>query len=370
MRSNARKDSTLTAEFQDPSSTLPPRGSAVRVAPLPTDWADCSVNDETRELVTRLNAAIEAAATQTFRAAPFHADYGVEHVLIVGSTSRGTYAMLPVDFDRAVLTERRQKDIPEVALQRVTDELVENISVAPVFAEYCDAIYSSERAALEIPSITLASLGLRGTESLVARYDLSFGSTVESSRSGFLDVTCGQLPHLIGYETNMCQLFDRLGPTTAKRVRQEIGLAKIVFGKAEGIYGSKERGLRGHGVEQLIIQSVEYRQSGETAGSFDNALRLILEKGTMARSGEVLKVRRFEDFKKDCPLWRPGGGDREGNPVNLWNLLGDGVEAAAEERWRRLVNVAIAYDICTSGDQPWSIENVVATMHARMTSNL
>ena len=369
MRLTEQEDSTLTAEPQDPSSPLPTRGFAVRVQPLPTDWADCSVSDATRELVTRLNAAIEAAATQTFRTSPFHADYGVEHVLIVGSTSRGTYAMLPVDFDLAVLTERRQKDISEVALQGVTDELVENISVAPVFSEYCNAINPTGHTALDVPAITLTSLGLRGTESLVARYNLICGPGIAPS-SGFLDVSCGRLPHLIGYETFMGQLFARLGQRLAHRLRQEIGLAKIVFAKAGGIYGSKERGLRGHGVEQLIIQSVAYRQSEETVGSFDNALRLIFEKGTTAGSGGTLEVRCFEDFKKDCPLWRPGGGDREGKPVNLWNLLGDGVEEAAEGRWRRLVDVAIAYAVCTSEGQPWSIENVVSAARSRRTSNL
>ena len=326
----------------------------------PTDWADLLVNDKTRNLVGRLNASIETLAVEIFRGSAFYDDYGVEQIMIVGSTSRGTYAGLPVDFDLAVLTKQHQRDIPEATLQAVTDELVHRISVATEFREYCDAVGWSDISGPGLPFIELTSVGLRGTASLVARYDLVINADRERSRSGFLDVTCGRLPHLMGYEMAMHELFQRLGPRAAQRLCQEIVLAKMVFCRVGGIYGSKARGLRGHGVEQLILRSGGYRHSGQSIGSFDDAMRLIFENGTAAASGGALEIRCFEDFKNAYPLWRPGGDDREGRPVNLWNLLGDGIKEAAEERWRRLVNVAIAYQNCAIEGRAWGVADVVA----------
>src|SRR5262249_8020691 len=128
-----------------------------------------------------------------------------------------------------------------------------------------------------------------------------------------------------------------------------IRLAKAVFGQVAGVYGSKDRGLRGHAVEQLVIQAGNYRKSGLPIGTFDNAMRLIFEEG--AQNG----TPRFGQFKSAFPLWRPGGNDHKGQPVNLWQLLGDGKLQAAEERWLKLVRLATAYQHCLSGGRAWSI---------------
>ena len=348
------------AQDKEPYSVSARVDSNAQSEGWPTDWADVSVSDETRNLVARLNDMIEASAVKIFRSSAFYDDYGVERIMIVGSTSRATYAGLPVDFDLAVLTKNRQREISDAALQRVTDKLVQRISAEPDFADYCKILDGPARVDAKLPVIALASLGLRGTESLVARYDLVIDAEGEQSRSGFLDVTCGRLPHLMGYEMFMHDLFERIGVREAHQLRRNIALTKIVLETAGGIYGSKARGLRGHGVEQLILRSGGYRHSGQAIGSFDDAMRLIFENGTAAVSGGAIEIRCFEDFKNAYPLWRPGGDDREGRPVNLWNLLGDGIKEAAEERWRRLVNVAIAYQNCVFEGRAWGVADVVA----------
>jgi putative hydrolase of the HAD superfamily len=318
--------------------------------PLPSDWPRYAIREQAQGVVTSLKDAIEAEAARTMAGSILHERYGVACVAMVGSTRRGTFAEIPVDFDLAVLTERDQKDIPHAVLHAACDDLVQSISRMPELARYCRSLAGGVEA--PHPRIVLASLGVRGTASLVARYDVVLDGAEREFRCGFLDVTCGRLPHLLGYEQWMSGHFDGLGSRWADRLRTEIRLAKAVFGQVDGVYGSKGRGLRGHAVEQLLIQGRTYRPSRLPIGTFDNAMRLIFEEG--AQTGP----RRFGEFQRAFPLWRPGGADRDGRRVNLWQLLGDGEADAAEERWRRLVRLAIGYQRSLSDGGAWSIEQL------------
>ena len=307
------------------------------------------MTDQAQSIVISLKEAIEAEAVRTMAESTLQKQYGVSCVAMVGSTCRGTFAALPVDFDLAVLTEREQKDIPHDVLHAACSELVMKISSLPPFARYCGSVAASSGVVADGAKIELESLGLRGTASLVARYVLVMNGAEQALRYGFLDVTCGRLPHLLGYEEWMSNHFDQLGPGWAGRLRTEIRLAKAVLAQVEGVYGSKGRGLRGHAVEQLVIQSRNYRPASLPIGTFDNAMRLLVEKGG---------GRRFGEFKVAFPLWRPGGHDHNGRPVDLWHLLGDGEPRAAEDRWLKLIILATAYQRYASNGHAWSIQEL------------
>ena len=337
----------------DASRRRPPEDTAacdgVELPLLPADWFRYAMTDHAQSIVISLKEAIEAEAVRTTAESILHKEYGVSCVMIGGSTCRGTSAALPVDFDLAVLTEREQKFIPHDVLHAACNELVTNISSMPPFARYCESVAALSGVVPDGAKIELESLGLRGTASLVARYLLVMNGAEQTFRCGFLDVTCGRLPHLLGYEGWMSDHFDQLGPGWAGRLRTEIRLAKAVLAQVEGVYGSKGRGLRGHAVEQLVIQSRNYRPAGLPIGTFDNAMRLIVEEGGR---------RRFCEFKLAFPLWRPGGHDHNGQPVNLWHLLGDGEPRAAEDRWLKLIILATAYQRYASNNHAWSIKEL------------
>ncbi|CAN0508189.1 unnamed protein product, partial [Phaeothamnion confervicola] len=155
-------------------------------------------------------------------------------------------------------------------------------------------------------------------------------------RIPFLDITFGKLPHLVGYEIWMQRTFGRLGQLAADRLRTEIRLAKRALKQVGMIYGSANRGLRAHAVEQLVIQSHNYRASGGLVGTFENSMRLIAEEG---RSRSDSNAVPFETFSKAFPLWHPGWWESAAglvpfeHNVDLWNFLGDGEPIAAAERW-------------------------------------
>ncbi len=330
------------------------------LTPLPSDWPRFALSSDVREIVSSLNAVVEDAARKTIIGSAFHEQFGVVRVLVAGSTSRETYGGLPVDFDLAVITERTP--IPDKAVKDVSDRILKSILQSPCYIAYCKLLTGFLGSGFEQPEIKLESLGLRGKASFVARYLLKPRDSRLDQSAGFLDVTCGNLPHLYGYEDWIRTLFESLGPGLAEHLREETRLAKAVMKETGGVYGSKDRGLRGHAVEQLVIQSAAYRPNGLPIGTFNNAMKFIYEKGM-----EHLAKRNpmpFEDFKRKFPLWRPGGNDREGRPVNLWDLIGDGARAAAEERWRRLLRLSEEYQRCALDARPWSIASLALAVRS------
>ena len=67
----------------------------------------CTVDEYRCALVASLQEEIEAIAARVLLASGFDGRYRVERVMNVGSTSRGTYASFPADFDIVVHTETR-----------------------------------------------------------------------------------------------------------------------------------------------------------------------------------------------------------------------------------------------------------------------
>ncbi len=321
------------------------------ITPPPSDWPRFAPSSDARNIVSSLNAAVEDAARQTVIGSAFHEEFGVVRVLVAGSTSRGTHGGLPVDFDLAVITERTP--IPDEAVKDVSDQILKRVVQSRWYIAYCKLLTGFLGSDFEQPEIKLESLGLRGKASFVARYVLKPRDSRFEKNVGFLDVTCGSLPHLHGYEDWIRALFESLGSEAAEHLREEIWLAKAVMKEMGGIYGSKDRGLRGHAVEQLVIQSAAYHSDGLPIGTFHNAMQFIYDQGYI-HAGKCDPMP-LEDFKRKFPLWRPGGSDREGRPVDLWDLFGDGVREAAEERWRHLLRLSEEYQRVAPGARPWSI---------------
>ncbi len=210
-------------------------------------------------------------------------------------------------------------------------------------------------------SIELRSFGIRGKRSLVGRYDAVLpGAPAE--RVLLLDITFGKLPQLIGYEIWIQRFLTALPPELGARVRAEMRLAKSVLRRFPDLYGSSRGGLRGHCIEQLVIQGANYRSSGYMVGTFDNALRLIFEEGRAAPAAEAAP---FETFKRRFPLWHPGWWETEAGlepyarNVDLWDFLGDGEPRAAEQRWRQLFALARTHVRLAQGDADWTVERVV-----------
>ena len=249
-------------------------------------------------------------------------------------------------------------------VKNVCSSLVECIAESDAFERFWQAIPLLDGMPnLGPPLIELESLGARGPQSLVARYDLVWPNARSTGRYGFLDVTFGKLPQIIGYEISVRRIFKNLGPIWAERLRSEIRLAKSVLRSFGDVYGSANRGLRAHAVEQWIIQSFGYRSSGVPVGTLDNALRLIVEESAAAEA--TIPQYSFGVFKERFPLWHLGwwesemGFERGARNVNLWDLLGDGDASEAQQKWRKLIALGLALDRKQSNGETWKIEDLV-----------
>jgi len=339
------KGDELTLRVSRPQSELDPsRYPAHGLIP------HSPVAEDYRRLIADIQSEIERAASNAILGSSFDARYGVVRIMTVGSTSRGTYAAFPADFDLVVHTERERTGIAHTDVEAVCGKLIESVTQTRAFESFVAAVAQSVGARPhDFPSVELQFLGARGPQSLVARYNLVWRNTATDNPIAFLDITFGKLPQLIGYETWFRRLLENLGPLWAERLRSEIRTAKIVLKRLGGLYGSAERGLRAHTVEQWIIQSFNYRASGIPVGTLENALRLIIEEGTAsAHAGAAVPIR-FEDYKARFPLWHPGWWESDAGiaidrrNVNLWDLLGDGEGAAAEHKWQKLLALALVY---------------------------
>lgn len=330
-----------------------------RLAPAPEEHA----------LLASLQADIESIARQVVRDTGFDAAYGVLDVMNVGSTSRTTYTAFPADFDIVINTERERTLIEARAAQVVCERIVEGISRSGTFKNFLGAIEEKiMRPQAGCACIALESFGVRGPQSLVARYDLvTAGAAVGKRKVGFLDVSFGKLPQLIGYETWIRRLFAGLGSRAAELLQSEIRLTKSLLKQLGGLYGSSVRGLRAHAVEQWIIQSLNYRASGFSVGTLDNALHLIVEEGHAGERHCDAESGPFQDYKTRFPLRHPGWWETEDTHsdrrlVNLWDLLGDGDMALAQSKWEVFVALASAFESLRAQDEAWDIQSLVRSI--------
>ena len=333
----------------------------------------CTVDGYRCALVASLQNEIKAIAARLMLGSSFDARYRIERIMNVGSTSRGTYASFPADFDLVVHTESERTNMEDSDVKNICSSLVECIAQSDAFERYWQAIpLLTSMPNPGRPSIQLESFGVRGPQSLVARYDLVWPDSRSIGKYGFLDVTFGKLPQIIGYEISIRRIFENLGPFWAERLRAEIRIAKSILRSLGDVYGSANRGLRAHVVEQWIIQSFGYRSSGVPVGTLDNALRLIVEESAAVIPGGSIPQQAFEAFKERFPLWHLGWWESEmgfepgARNVNLWDLLGDGNASEAEQKWRKLVVLGLAFDRKKLAGETWKIEDLVESAKSEL----
>jgi hypothetical protein len=352
----------LRVSRQQPQHPLPPARA---------EWARSAVAEDHHRLIAALQLEVESTAAHAILNSSFDAQHRVRRIMTVGSTSRGTYAAFPADFDLVIHTEVERTSIEHADARLVCELLLERVTQSEAFESYARAIGLSVGSP-DLPCVQLQSLGVRGPQSLVARYDLVWRNTAREDRFSFLDVTFGKLPQLIGYEIWFRRFLDQLGPPWAERLRSEIRVAKAVLKRLGEVYGSANHGLRAHAVEQWIIQSFSYRAPGIPVGTLDNALRLIFEEGAAATPSGAVAPIRFEEFKARFPLWHPGWWECEGGfgrgrrNVNLWDLLGDGDLSAAEHKWLKLVALGLAYERSEKRPESWNIESLARSAEAML----
>lgn len=306
------------------------------------------IDEEMCTLIADLQTGIEKIADAVLAAGPGR-ELGARRIMTVGSTSRGTFTALPVDFDLVILTDRPQDEFDHRVAKSLCRSIADAMARDASFRAYWQAI--SARAAAKtglLPGAALEWFGVRGKQSLVGRIEAQWSDAGTRTALPFIDVTFGKLPQLVGYEIWIRRYFERLGPRNAHRLRGEIRRAKSVMKRWGRISGSVNRGLRAHAIEQLVIQAHSYRSAGFPFGTFRNAMLLIAEEAIDWDDGEASS---FDRYRRAFPLWHPGWWESEVgfgpfmHNVDLWDFLGDGDPQAAGERWRELIELArlVAY---------------------------
>ncbi len=322
-----------------------------------TALSQTQIDIDVKAAIAALETRLEQIAENSALESGFTAKYGVRRILTAGSTSRQTYLGNAVDFDLLIQTEAKQMQIARKDIRDLVDRLVSRVKGSTEFLNYVRYLGGGDEE-VKSDSIRESFFGVRGKESFVARYQL----ILPDRNCHVFDITFGHLLQVVGYEIWIQRYFKRLGHSMGNRIRQEIRLAKSLLSQMDNLYGVGTTGFRGHIVEQFIIQGANYRWRGSQFGCLANSLELIVEEFDDAAGNGG-----FEYYKNKFPLWHPGwweseaglSDDRPG--VNLWNLLGQGDCAVAEQQWRRITALALSHaDICNRNFD-WTVSNVVST---------
>lgn len=307
--------------------------------------------------IESLNAAILGIVEEVAWSADFARRWGVLRVMNAGSTSRGTYLGKLVDFDPVVETAIPAGQLDPQEIQSAAESIARRIEHHAAFAAYLRLI------GLAPSSLKLASAGIRGKESFVARFEIEAGGASHN----LLDITFGRLPQLTGYEIWFQRFLNGLAPGARTRLRREIRLAKKIIRANPGLYGSAQGGFRAHLIEQWIIQSANYRAGGFT---LDNALRLLAEEAAEFADGKISLRRDFAEYKTAFPVWHPGWWETEtglspaGAGVNLFDLLGNGdAVSAGKTKWPIFAALGPAHVSLIEQDG-WAVQALVDATQA------
>ncbi len=320
---------------------------------------------ELDRLVVAMQGRLEKIAREVLLGSAFDKAAHVERIMTVGSSSRRAYIEFPVDFDLAVLTSRPHADYDQESLRSLCEEVSKRISQESSFADYCHAV--SRRRGLEaaaVATLEIDDFGVRGKESFVARFIVELAVAGAPERFGFLDLTFGRLPQLIGYGIWLRNFLRKIGAAQSSRLLAEIRLAKAFFKSLSGVYGTAQRGLPAHAIEQMVIQGFDYRCGGDRVGTLDNLFCLIHEETRLPASKASERRGTFKHFKTRFPAWHPGwwepavGFSSDGPGVDLLDFLGGGDPSLAEEKWRRITALANIYVSYRNDRRPWTLQEL------------
>ena len=344
---------------------LNPRDCPPRPAGYDIYLEGTEIDKGAAQKIAALQARLELEAADCVAKDGFKEKYEVRRIMTVGSTSRQTYANIFADFDLVIETRTAQDGISRSDLRRVVDELIFRISVTPEFTAYCDLIQRTVPLSPR-PAIYESFFGVRGTQSFVSRHELAFGA----KRHNLFDVTFGNLPQLIGYESWIQRYLRELGSSGSKQIQREVRLAKRLLSKMGGLYELGTPGFRGNVVEQFVIQGRDYRGCGTEIGSLANSLTLIAEE-----VGPDLRNLTFDEYKAKFPLWHPGwwetelGFAQDQQGVNILNLFGGGDAERAERQWTLLKALALSHQRCCHSKIEWTLETIVSDAHKLLAAH-
>lgn len=325
---------------------------------------------EIQTVVKQLNHTIEQAIEFTIRESGFDKDYAVTKIMTVSSTSRGTYAGMPVDFDVIVLTDMPQEALDLSRVRHLLAQISGLIVDSDIFKDFCErAGYGLQE---NISPLVLASLEVRGRASLVGRFEIAGDARHLESKREFLDVTFGNVARAVGYEIWIRRYLQALKPVSRLRLQREIRMGKQVLRSLGGLYGSAAHGLRAHAIEQWIIQARTYRYSGLDVGTLDNMFEFIVAEATMQAGHDEYVLIPFNEFKIKFPVWHPGAWETEvglspASPANnLLDFLGDGNEELANEKWVRLIILSLVYHQYRLHCLPITLPELVAKVQSTL----
>lgn len=314
---------------------------ALARAEIPID-----VNAVITALQSRLTEEAEKCASKT----NFCSKYGVTRILVVGSTSRLTYASKAPDFDLLIHTTTKQAGIRREDIRLFVDCLLSRLKGCRELLDYIRA--RGESSSSLQPNIRESFFGVRGKESFVSRHQL----ILNDANYNLFDITFGFLPQLIRYEMWVQHFFEGLERVLQDRIRNEIRLAKCLFGQISNVSGIIGGGLSGYVIEQFIIQGLNYRSHGEAVGSLANSLELIVEEATPPTS-----YLCFNKYKTKFPLWHPGWWETDvpfREAVNMWNVLGKGDSVLAERQWKLIKAAALVHNHVCKSNLYWDVSGV------------
>lgn len=315
------------------------------------------VSSDIARTINDLQSRIECESEACAHECGFSQKYGTRRIMTVGSTSRGTYSGILVDFDLVIETRLPQAEIARDDIQHLVTAIVYRVLSSTEYASYCGMVGQLDAEGLPF-TLNQSFFGVRGKESFVSRHEI-VGR--EGNRHNLIDFTIGRLPQLVGYEIWIQRFLSSLDDEQRTRIRREIRLTKKLLAAMGGLYGVGTPGFRGNVVEQLIIQGWDYRCHDDSGiGSLSNSLMLIAEENQGS-----LDYMSFAEFKRRFPLWHPGWWEAEvglstSQPgVNILDLLGGGQSELAERQWGRVKALALSHSKVWERNLGWRVSAVV-----------
>ena len=317
---------------------------------------------EQESLITAFDAQLTQCLTTCLTTTGIERKYRIERINSIGSTVRGTYACLPVDFDVSVQTAIPWQDIDQNKLVAVIHKFLQEIQSLPLFAEFMTNTVTHNSTC---PSLQVHDIGLRGHASLVVRITATWQHQAAVQQCSFLDITFSNVARTIDYALWMQNYLHRLDTAKRHRLQSEIRLTKLCFQLLGDIYGSKEIGFRPITIEQMVIQSIAFTPPHATTGTFDSLMLHIVKHGIQLNDHANHAPYPFADFKQRYPIWRPGVNANDVNTgeisagMNLYDLLGNNDKSLAQTKWERLVILADTYCKLRKRCLAWTIDELI-----------
>lgn len=314
---------------------------------------------EVESFFKRINSSFLGLVANSLTESNVESKYRVTKLLPAGSVSRGTFYKIPVDFDYIVVIESAWQDVDYSDLRQFALDLAGFLCNSSDYKDYCTYLGipqapNSGKVGIEDPkhfgiSSILINLSIQDTRS-------------DSCRSiPFIDITFQNVQHSIDYEIYIQKYFKQLRASLRQRLLLEIRLAKKIFEQL-GLYGLDKHGFPGHVVEQLVIQSNNYRTSGLAIGTLDNFLCLLDENTNTKSLGDPeSSYQSYLSFRDQYPVWHLGYQSKSANGYapNMLEFLEEGGKIVCAKHFAKLIALGKVYKHYFNIKTRWTIDSLV-----------